>query len=53
MLNRHLQKCFAYLNYKKGDFPVAEKISKEILSLPMNPYLTDKEIENIVKKVLS
>jgi len=47
----HLQECFNYLNYKEGDFPVSEKISKEILSLPMNPYLKDKEIEYIVKKV--
>jgi len=45
----HMQECFAYLGYKKGDFPVAEKVSKEIMSLPMNPYLTDDEIEYIVE----
>jgi UDP-2-acetamido-2-deoxy-ribo-hexuluronate aminotransferase len=45
----HLQECFDYLGYKEGDFPIAEKISKEILSLPMNPYLRDEEIEYIVK----
>ena len=43
----HLQECFEYLGYKKGDFPIAEKVSEEILSLPMNPYLTDKEIQYI------
>ncbi len=43
----HMQECFSYLGYKKGDFPVAEKVSKEILSLPMNPYLSDEEIEYI------
>lgn len=43
----HLQECFEYLNYKKGDFPIAEKISQEILSLPMNPYLKKEEIEYI------
>jgi len=43
--------CFEYLGYKKENFPVAEKVSKEILSLPMNPYLNDKEIEYITDKV--
>ena len=31
----HLQECFEYLKYKKGDFPMAELISDEIMSLPM------------------
>ncbi len=47
----HLQECFKYLGYKDGDFPVAEKISKEIMSLPMNPDLNDDEIEYIVSKI--
>ena len=47
----HLQECFRYLGYKEGDFPIAEKVSKEIMSLPMNPYLSDEEIEYIVNKV--
>lgn len=44
----HLQECFKYLGYKKGDFPIAEIVSDEIMSLPMNPYVTDEEIEYIV-----
>ena len=44
----HLQECFGYLGYKNGDFPVAERISQEILSLPMNPYISDDDIANIV-----
>lgn len=44
----HLQECFGYLGYSKGDFPISEKISEEILSLPMNGFLTDDEIEYIV-----
>lgn len=44
----HLQECFKYLGYKKGDFPISEIVSQEIMSLPMNPYVTDKEIEYIV-----
>lgn len=43
----HLQKAFKYLGYKKGDFPIAEKFSEEILSLPMFPELTGKEVEKI------
>jgi len=48
----HLQECFEYLGYKKGDFPVAERVSQEIMSLPMNPYLDDDEIEYISQKVM-
>ena len=44
----HVQECFKYLNLKEGDFPISEKVSKEIMSLPMNPYVTDEEIEFIV-----
>ena len=44
----HLQECFIYLGYKEGDFPISEKVSKEIMSLPMNPYVSDEKIEYIV-----
>jgi len=47
----HLQECFAYLGNKEGDFPVAEKISQEIMSLPMNPDLSEEEIEYIIFKI--
>ncbi len=40
----HLQEAFTYLGYSEGDFPVSEKVSNEIMSLPMNPYVTDEEI---------
>ncbi len=43
----HLQECFEYLGYEQGDFPIAEQISNEIMSLPMNPYMTDEEIAYI------
>ncbi|MDD7885928.1 DegT/DnrJ/EryC1/StrS aminotransferase family protein [Flavivirga sp. 57AJ16] len=49
----HLQECFEYLKYKKGDFPISEKVSDEIMSLPMNPYVTDQEINYITKQIKS
>lgn len=49
----HLQECFKYLGYKSGDFPIAEMISNEIMSLPMNPYLTKNEINYISEKFTS
>lgn len=47
----HLQECFEYLGYKEGDFPIAEKVSKHIMSLPMNPYLNDEELSYICNKI--
>jgi len=47
----HLTKAFHYLSYKKGKFPVAEKASCEILSLPMYPELTKREMDYVVKYV--
>ena len=43
----HLQMVSKYLGYKVGDFPVSESISQRILSLPMHPYLTNDEINQI------
>ena len=39
----HLQKAYQYLGYKPGDFPVAENVASEILSLPMFPGLTNEQ----------
>ena len=39
----HLQECFRYLGYVEGNFPISELASKEVMSLPMNPYLSDEE----------
>lgn len=47
----HLQKAYAAAGYKKGDFPVTEKITEEILSLPMFPGLTEDQQKYIVEHI--
>ena len=47
----HLQTAFSSLGYKEGDFPVSEKVSQTIFSLPMHPYLKDDQIDRIVQVI--
>jgi len=47
----HLQECFKYLNYEKGDFPLSEKASNEVMSLPMNAFLTKDQVEYVISNV--
>jgi len=47
----HLQQCFQYLKYKQNDFPISEKASNEVISIPMNPFLTNDQIDYIVLKI--
>ena len=47
----HLQKAYENLNYKKGDFPVTERVAAEIVSLPMFPQLKQDQLHEVAKCV--
>ncbi|MDD5662512.1 MAG: DegT/DnrJ/EryC1/StrS family aminotransferase [Candidatus Omnitrophica bacterium] len=47
----HLQKCFKYLGYKRGDFPEAEKAAKQAFTLPIYPDLSREEQDYIIQSV--
>lgn len=48
----HLQKAYKFLGYKENDFPVTEKLSKTVLSLPMHTELSKKQLRFISEKVI-
>jgi dTDP-4-amino-4,6-dideoxygalactose transaminase len=47
----HLQKAYASLNYRRGDFPIAERVAAEIVSLPMFPQLTAEQQKRIAEEI--
>jgi UDP-2-acetamido-2-deoxy-ribo-hexuluronate aminotransferase len=47
----HLQECFQYLHYRQGDFPISEKASSEVISIPMNPFLSNDQINYIIQNI--
>lgn len=48
----HLQPAYQYLDYKEGDFPVAEKLCREVLSLPMHTELSENQLQYICKTIV-
>lgn len=47
----HLQKAYNYLGHREGDFPITEKVMREIISLPMYPELSSEQIEYVAETV--
>ncbi len=48
----HLQKAYLGLGHKQGDFPIAEKVAAEVLSLPMYPQLRPEQQQQVAEEVL-
>ncbi len=49
----HEQPCFSYLNYPAGKFLITDKLTKEVLSLPVHPLLKKEDLERIVAVIKS
>jgi UDP-2-acetamido-2-deoxy-ribo-hexuluronate aminotransferase len=49
----HLQPVFENLEHKEGDFPFAEKVANQCLSLPMSPYLSEDDQTSVVSTISS
>ena len=47
----YLHEHFRKMGDKEGDFPVSEMLSKQVLSLPVNPFVTESDRELIVGKI--
>lgn len=49
----HLQNCFADLGYKESDFPITEKLCREVLSLPIYPELHNDQIQTVTRTIMT
>lgn len=49
----HLQPAYQYLNYREGDFPVSERLCKEVLSLPMHTEMTTEQLQFITQTIVN
>jgi dTDP-4-amino-4,6-dideoxygalactose transaminase len=47
----HLQPAAQYLNYNKGDFPIAEKVANGTISLPVHEFVETKDLDFMISKV--
>jgi dTDP-4-amino-4,6-dideoxygalactose transaminase len=51
-LGLHEQKCFAYLDYEKGDFPETDRAARETLALPIYPEIS-REAQQYVAEAIA
>jgi dTDP-4-amino-4,6-dideoxygalactose transaminase len=47
----HLQEAYRSLGYRPGDFPVAERVSQEVLSIPIHPELSNQQIDYVATEI--
>jgi dTDP-4-amino-4,6-dideoxygalactose transaminase len=47
----HLQECYKFLGYEKGDLPVSEKKAEEVVSIPIYPELTEQEQDYVISTI--
>lgn len=47
----HLSGAYSDMGWRKGSFPISEKLAETVLSLPMGPHLKEYQIEKIVKNI--
>ncbi|MCX6378604.1 MAG: DegT/DnrJ/EryC1/StrS family aminotransferase [Armatimonadetes bacterium] len=47
----HLQPAYTPYGYREGDFPISEKVSNEVLSLPIHPELTEAQIDFVAEHI--
>ena len=47
----HLQPCFEHLGYHKGDLPISELVTTQVLAIPMYPELTSEQQEIVVQRI--
>ena len=47
----HIQECFSYLNYKEGDLPVSEEMSKKVISIPIYSEISKKQQDYVIETI--
>ncbi len=47
----HLTNTYKDLGYRNGDFPVSEKASESVLSIPVNPFLSEDEVQHVISSI--